>query len=119
MDIAELQFGEPHPASRSAYRWLKGFMISNPDDYVLYRTALETAAEDGTRQAQICMGTIRRLAIGQPVSDRYLLGLAWTILSIHNKGDLEAIAEHRLDKAYGPNEEELRLPPTNRGKDGE
>ena len=93
-------------------------MISNSDDYLRYRTALSIAAQTGNRQAQICMGTIRRLTSSQPVSDRYLLGLAWTILSIHNKGDLEAIAEHRIDRAYGRDGDEFQLP-TDTRKDGD
>jgi hypothetical protein len=108
-DPNEIRANEFHPAARSAYRWLKGFMVSNPDDYLRYRTALSVAAEAGNRQAQICMGTIRRLRGSEPVSDRYLLGLAWTILSLHNHGVLEGIADKRLDRAYGPSEDEFRM----------
>jgi hypothetical protein len=99
-DAGEIRAEEFHPAARSAYRWLKGFMVSNNLDYVLYRTALSIAAESGNRQAQICMGTIRRLQRGEPVSDRYLLGLVWSILVIHNHDALEAIADRRVDRAY-------------------
>ena len=108
-DPTDLLPNEPHPAARSAYRWLKGFMVSNIDDYTRYRLALSIAAEDGNRQAQVCMGTIERLQKGQPVSDRYILGLAWTILSIHNHGALEGIADKRIDRAYGPSEDEFNM----------
>jgi hypothetical protein len=117
-DPTEIRPDEFHPAARSAYRWLKGFMVSNADDYVRYRTAMSIAAASGNRQAQICMGTIDRLRASQPVSDRYLLGLAWTILSIHNKGELEATAEQRLDPAYGSDNDEFHLPPNTR-EDGD
>jgi hypothetical protein len=108
-DPTEIRSDEHHPAANSAYRWLKGFMVSNPEDYVRYKMAMSMAAESGNRQAQICVGTICRLANGEPVSDRYLLGLSWTILSIHNHGMLEAVADKRLDRAYGPSEDEFRM----------
>ena len=107
-DPSEIKAEEFHPAARSAYRWLKGFMISNQEDYHRYCTAMSIAAETGNRQAQICMGTIRRLQRGQPVSDRYLLGLAWTILLLHNP-QAEDIADHRLDRAYGLDESEFTI----------
>lgn len=108
-DPTEIGINEYHPAANSAYRWLKGFMISNTDDYLRYRLAMAIAAESGNRQAQICLGTIERLKSGQTVSDRYLLGLAWTILSIHNSDALEAIAEKRLDRAYPKDETEFKM----------
>jgi len=108
-DPTELHPEEFHPAARSAYRWLKGFMISNPIDYARYKTAMSLAADSGNRQAQICLGTIERLRTSQPVSDRYLLGLTWTILSLHNHGMLEVIANRRLDRAYGPSEDEFKM----------
>lgn len=106
-DPTELTPEEFHPAARSAYRWLKGFMVSNPDDYRQYRLAIEIAAASGNRQAEVCLGTIERLKRGQPVSDRYLMGLAWTILHLHNNDAMEAIADKRLDPAYPKLESEL------------
>jgi len=107
MDPSEIKEGEFHPAARSAYRWLKGFMISNPQDYLQYKEALASAALSGNRQAEICMGTIERLRLSQPVSDRYLMGLCWTILHLHNHEAMEAIADKRIDRAYPKIEEEL------------
>ena len=106
-DRSTIGADEFHPAARSAYRWLKGFMVSNPDDYIRTRTALSMAAESGNRQAQICMGTIHRMQHSEPVSDRYLLGLAWTVLQLHNHEAMEAIAEKRLDRAYPQDDTEL------------
>lgn len=108
-DHTEIRAEEYHPAANSAYCWLKGFMVSNPEDYVRYKLAMSMAADSGNRQAQICMGTIERLQTSQPVSDRYLLGLTWTILSIHNHDMLEAIADKRIDRAYGPSEDEFKM----------
>lgn len=107
-DPTTIKDGEFHPAARSAYRWLKGFMMTNPEDYTRSRLALSIAAESGNRQAQICMGTIERLASSQPVSDRYLLGLCWTILYLHNFEAMEGVADRRLDAAYPKDETELQ-----------
>jgi hypothetical protein len=106
-DISEIRADEFHPAARSAYRWLKGFMVANADDYLRIRTALEIAAAGGNRQAEICSGTIARLRRSLPVGDRYLLGLCWTILTVHNFDALEAIAEQRLDPAHPPDASEF------------
>jgi hypothetical protein len=70
---------------------------------------LNMASETGNRQAQICMGTIGRLQRSEPVSDRYLLGLAWTILSIHNQDAIETVADKRIDQTYGPSSSEFKL----------
>ena len=107
MDDSEIKPDEFHPAAGSAYRWLKGFMITNPEDYRRSKEALASAALSGNRQGQICMGTIERLANAQPVSDRYLLGLCWTILYLHNHEAMEAVADNRIDRAYSPTEFEL------------
>lgn len=106
-DTTELTPEEFHPAARSAYRWLKGYMVNNAEDYRRLRVSLQISADEGNRQAQVCMGTIERLENGQPISDRYLLGLAWTILSIHNKGALETVADKRIDRAYDHDDKEL------------
>lgn len=106
-DPSEIKDGEFHPAARSAYRWLKGFMVTNPTDYLRYKEALASTALSGNRQAEICMGTIERLRNGQPVSDRYLLGLAWTILHLHNDEAMENVANAAVDKAYPKLESEL------------
>lgn len=107
MDPTEIKPGEFHPAARSAYRWLKGFMITNQADYLQYKEAMASAALAGNRQAEICMGTIDRLKKSLPVSDRYILGLAWTILHLHNADAMEEIGNARMDRAYPKLEDEL------------
>lgn len=99
--------GEFHPAARSAYRWLKGFMVTNSEDYSRYVLAIDIARGSGNRQAAICWSTIQRLKYSQSVSDRYLLGLAWTILHLHNHDAMEGVADHRIDSAYPKLEDEL------------
>lgn len=108
-DPSEILEGEHHPAANSAYRWLKGFMVANAPDYEVCKLAIGLAADSGNRQAQICMGTIERLATGKPVSDRYLLGLAWTILHIQYNEAIEAIASKRHDRAYPLDDTEFKI----------
>lgn len=105
-DPTTIAADEFHPAARQAYRWLKGFMITNSEDYLQYKFALQAAAADGNRQAQICMGTIDRLSKAQPVSDRYLLGLCWTIMAMYNHTMIEDMADQRWDPAYNRHESE-------------
>jgi hypothetical protein len=41
--------------------------------------SLASCALEGNRLAEICGETLRRLLAHEPVSDRYLLGLAWYV----------------------------------------
>ncbi len=109
VDPTELLPTEFHPAALQAYRWLKGFMITNEKEYIQFRLALSIAADHGNRHAQVCMGTIERLQNGQPVSDRYLMGLAWTFIYLLNQEYIDGIAEQRLDPANPPDETEFKL----------
>lgn len=73
---------EPHPAAFSA----RDYIASLSDKQIMiYREAFASTAISGNRLAEICSGTIERLGTGQPVSDRYLLGLAWTIKEMEEK----------------------------------
>lgn len=73
-----LRVGEPHPAAFSAREWLAGqdsiWLLS-------WVEALASTALAGNRSAQICGETLQRLLHQEPVSDRYLLGLAWFLRS--------------------------------------
>lgn len=44
---------------------------------MLLQESLASTALSGNRSAEIMSETLRRLLNGEPVSDRYLLGLAW------------------------------------------
>ena len=68
----ELNIGEPHPASLSASKYVLQ-RIHNPQ----LLEALASCAIEGNRMSEICLGTINRIKEAKPVSDRYLLGLAW------------------------------------------
>lgn len=70
--------GEYHPAANAAMRWVKDCM-RNPLEWALAKESMASTALSGNRLADICVGTMERLEKGEPVSDRYLLGLAWTL----------------------------------------
>lgn len=74
----EIKDGEYHPAADSAMRYIKQM---NFKDLVMWKESFASCAIEGNRLAEICSETLDRLTMGQPVSDRYLLGLAWTMAS--------------------------------------
>ena len=67
---------EAHPAANSAMDWI--LSIPTPELFRLVQS-IELAAESKIRSAEVCAETWRRLTNGEPVSDRYLLGLCWTL----------------------------------------
>jgi hypothetical protein len=94
----EIKANEYHPAADSAMAWLKGYMVQHPREYLMAKESLASTALSGNRLAEICMGTIERLANGRPVSDRYLLGLAWTIMRLVNTREMEFTESMRIDQ---------------------
>ena len=74
----ELGPTEPHPAAYDARRWLSE---QSPDELWKWRGAFASCAIEGNRLAEVCVETLNRLMNSQPVSDRYLLGLVWTMRS--------------------------------------
>jgi hypothetical protein len=81
--IGTLTAGEPHPASYDAYTYLMSIGVNN---LYRYRESFASCAIEGNRLAEVCGETLRRIIESEPVSDRYLLGLAWTILRMENDG---------------------------------
>lgn len=75
-DQSELELGEYHPSANSAMAWYKQWSL-NSVRYMMTKEALASTALSGNRLSEICLGTMRRLENGEPVSDRYLLGLCW------------------------------------------
>lgn len=75
-DDSEIRADEYHPAADHAMQWFKNWKF-NAQRYMMTREAIASTALSGNRLAQICNGTLDRLENGQPVSDRYLLGLCW------------------------------------------
>lgn len=78
-----LKVGEPHPASLTALEYLKTIPFS---DLYQYLEAFSSCAIEGNRLGEICAETLNRLLKKDPVSDRYLLGLAWTIRDMKENG---------------------------------
>jgi len=79
MTRGTLQEGEPHPAAMDAL----GFVRSIPfEKQCLLQGALSSCAIEGNRMAEICSETFRRVVENKPVSDRYILGLAWYLKNI-------------------------------------
>lgn len=74
--MRELKPEQPHPAAYSA----KKFMLSLGNrELCVLREALASTAIEGNQTAEICGETLRRLMAGEPVGDRYVLGLAWFV----------------------------------------
>ncbi len=71
-----LALKEPHPASKVALAWLR----SQPrEELMMWQESFSSCAIEGNRLAEVCSETLRRLIDHKPVSDRYLLGLAWAM----------------------------------------
>ena len=75
MTANTLKIGEFHPSSPSAMAYVKSFYSST--DIGLIKESLASTALSGNRLCEICLATLDRIEKGKPVSDRYLLGLAW------------------------------------------
>lgn len=71
-----LAVGEFHPAATSAYTYVKSKMKSLVK-LALVRESLASNALSGNRLAEVCLETLERIIEKKPISDRYLLGLAW------------------------------------------
>jgi len=48
----------------------------------------QSCAIESNRLAEVCSGTLHRLMTQQPVSDRYILGLAWAVRSTREGKDI-------------------------------
>lgn len=67
---------EPHPAAHTALTYIRSVPVT---ELALWLESFSSSSIEGNRLAEICGETLRRLMRGAPVSDRYLLGLAWTM----------------------------------------
>jgi hypothetical protein len=74
--------GEAHPAALAALQYLNALGFEEKQDFLFTFSSL---ALEGNRLAEVCYGTLRRIIDGEPVSDRYVLGLAWEINSIKTR----------------------------------
>jgi hypothetical protein len=76
MSRGELKANEPHPSAFRAKEYLFSLGV---EKLFVYQSSYSSCAIEGNRLAEICSETLSRLLSGKPVSDRYLLGLAWSI----------------------------------------
>lgn len=67
---------EPHPSAQLALDWIRSQTIA---DLCKWREAFASCAIEGNRLGEICGETLNRIEEGKPVSDRYVLGLAWAM----------------------------------------
>jgi hypothetical protein len=66
---------EYHPMAESALAYVRQSMSSL--QFFTIKESIASTALSGNRLSEVLFETIRRLEEGEPVSDRYLLGLAW------------------------------------------
>lgn len=76
-----LDTGEAHPSSHTALYYINMHKLK-------WMEPIYSCALTDNRTAQIAAGTLRRLESKLPVSDRYLMGLAWFIYELE-EGDKE------------------------------
>lgn len=89
-EYGTLKIGEHHPAADSAMTWFKRYVRRNSAmDIVILQQSLASTALSGNRLAECCSETLRRLLAGEPVSDRYLLGLIWTIREMEEMEEIK------------------------------
>jgi len=84
-EIGTLKDGEFHPSAANALEYL----MSLGDRLLVYQEVYLSCAIEGNRHAEICGETLRRILHHEPVSDRYVLGLAWDIKQMEEKKEQE------------------------------
>jgi hypothetical protein len=82
---------EHHPAADDALAWLNRHFARKPEAAFRLLEAFSSTSIEGNRLAEVCAETLRRVLAREPVSDRYLLGLVWTIRQME-----EASADNEL-----------------------
>ena len=76
-EVGTLPLGEPHPIAYDAQEFISK---CNPIELGVWQESFASTALAGNKLGEVCGETLRRLINGEPVSDRYLLGLAFVIL---------------------------------------
>jgi S-adenosylmethionine:diacylglycerol 3-amino-3-carboxypropyl transferase len=85
---------EPHPATESALNYYNSLKLK---DLFMWQESFSSCAIEGNRLAEICSETLDRLMNNNPVSDRYFLGLVWTMRS----GDIKRRNKWSSKRAIG------------------
>lgn len=76
-----LTLTEPHPAYTTALEYLRSIPYA---EMAVILEAMASCAIEGNRLGEVCAETWRRFQAGEPVSDRYLMGLAWAVWGAKN-----------------------------------
>ncbi len=74
-----LPLGVPHPAAVSAHKYITNLGEDKLKEYERFFADIDEQYVDKL-SASVCLSTIRRLLNNQSVGDRFILGLAWTII---------------------------------------
>jgi len=86
MTRGELKEGEPHPMAQDALTYVKTWIHKGGmKEVAMLRESFASCAIEGNRVGEICGETFDRIMTGQPVSDRYLLGLAWFLRNMEEQ----------------------------------
>lgn len=83
---------EPHPAALEALRFVSSQPLSTQTRWL---GALASCAVGQNRLAEICHETLRRVMGQEPVSDRYILGLAYTMMEEKKLIDFKPVEYHK------------------------
>lgn len=78
----ELKPGQPHPAAQIALRYLSSI---KPEKLFVIAESFASCAIEGNEMAEVCSETMDRLLNHKPMSDRYLMGLAWAVWDMENE----------------------------------
>ena len=84
---------EPHPAAQMAYDRIRQ---EHPTTLAHWQETFASCAIEGNRLAEVCSETLRRVKAGEPVSDRYILGLAVKTMFLNPTARAEKSDDERM-----------------------
>lgn len=82
-----LRNDEFHPAAPAALRYIFSIPM---DELMTWQESFASTALSNNRLSEVCIETLDRLLHQEPCSDRYILGLAWTLKDLREIPDAEA-----------------------------
>ena len=82
IDRSTLAEREQHPVAKEALAYVRGLGLPKLS---MYLEAFSSCAIEDNRLGEVCGGTLRRLLASEPISDRYLLGLAWALKGMEDE----------------------------------
>lgn len=77
----DLKLGEPHPSAQGALRYVLNLGL---EKLMMYQGAFSTCAIESNRLGEVCSETLRRVMNKEPVSDRYIMGLALALMDLES-----------------------------------